>query len=63
MEYTSLSAADREGIEVALIHVKGAAVSGKLIRALEADHFARTLLGKPTADVEGELDKLRAEKP
>ena len=52
MAYQRLTAADQQGIRNALQHVASGVASAKLLRALEADHFARTLLGEKLLPVE-----------
>lgn len=60
MDYKNLSADDKRGIEVALLHVTTGVANDKLLRALEADHYARTLLGLPTAAQEARMSNVRA---
>lgn len=57
MIYTSLSEDDKAGIAVSLQAGATGTVSDKVIRALEADHYARTLLGMDTKNIDKLLDK------
>lgn len=57
--YTSLSQDDKAGIEVSLQASATSTLSDKVVRALEADHYARTLLGMDTKNIEQLIDKYR----
>lgn len=59
MIYTTLSEDDKAGIEVSLQASPTSTVSEKVIRALEADHYARTLLGMDVKGIETLLAKYK----
>lgn len=59
LTYTQLTVEEQERITMALGETDGVAASPKLLKALEADHFTRSLLGEDVTALEARIARYK----